>query len=150
MEDVKKTPTKKDQRLAERSLSLIEQILKRRQKSVKSIEISVAGDEARIQIPGRAFEHLRKILQSMAEGKTVSLIDNEQELTTQEAADILNISRPYLVKLLESGEIPFSKVGKHRRVRFEDLNAYKKKRQRKRQRHLRELAKQAQEQDMGY
>lgn len=150
MEDVKKTPTKTDQRLAERSLSLIEQVLINQQKNVKSIEISVAGDEARIKIPGKAFEHLREILQSMAEGKTVSLIDNEEELTTQEAADILNISRPYLVKLLESGEIPFTKVGKHRRVRFEDMNAYKKKCQRARQRRLRELAKQAQELDMGY
>lgn len=150
MEDVKKAPTKTDQRRAERSLSLIEQILKSRQKNVKSIEISVAGDEARIKIPVRALEHLQEILQSMAEGKTVSLIDNEEELTTQEAADILNISRPYLVKLLESGEIPFTKVGKHRRVRFKDLNAYKKKHKRKRQRHLKELAKQAQELDMGY
>jgi len=86
----------------------------------------------------------------MAEGKTVSLIDNDEELTTQEAADILNTSRPYLVKLLESGEIPFTKVGKHRRVRFEDLNAYKKKRQREREHRLKELAKQAQELDMGY
>lgn len=150
MENVKKAPTKTDQRLAERSLSLIEQVLKSRQTNVKSIEISVTGDDARIKIPGSAFEHLREILQSMAEGKAVSLIDNEEELTTQEAADILNISRPYLVKLLESGEIPFTRVGKHRRVRFEDLNAYKKKRQRKRERHLTELAKQAQELDMGY
>jgi excisionase family DNA binding protein len=150
MEDVKKAPSKTDQQLAERSLSLIKQVLKSRKKSAKSIEISVTGDEARIKIPGRALEHLQEILQSMADGKTVTLIDNEEELTTQEAADILNISRPYLVKLLESGEIPFTKVGKHRRVRFEDLKAYKKKRQRKRQRHLKELAKQAQKLDMGY
>jgi excisionase family DNA binding protein len=62
----------------------------------------------------------------------------------------MNVSRPHLVKLLESGEIPFTKTGKHRRVRFEDLNAYKLKRQKKRERHLKELAKQAQELDMGY
>lgn len=150
MEDVKKTPTKTDQQLAKSSLSLIEKVLKSQQKSVKSIEISVTGDEARIKMPGKVLGHLQKILQSMAEGKAVFLIDNEEELTTQEAADILNISRPYLVKLLESGEIPFTKVGKHRRVRFEDLNEYNKKRQSKRQRGLRELAKQAQELNMGY
>lgn len=151
MEDLRKVPAKKDQVLAERSLSLIEQFLKGQQKSIKSIEISVADNETRsFEIPGKAFEHLGEILQAMAEGKTVSVIYNEEELTTQEAADILNISRPHLVKLLESGEIPFTKVGKHRRVRFEDLNAYKKKRQRNRQDHLKEMAKQAQELDMGY
>lgn len=151
MENVKKDPTKTDQVLAERSLSLIEQILKSQQKSIKSIEISVANNETeRIEIPDKAFEHLGKILQAMAEGKDVFIICNEEELTTQEAADILNISRPHLVKLLESGEIPFTKVGKHRRVQFEDLNAYKKKRQKNRQHHLREMAKQAQELDMGY
>jgi len=150
MDDVKNAPTKTDQRLAEKSLPFIEQVLKSRQKSAKTIEISVSGDETRIKIPGRAIEQLQKILKSMADGKTVSLIDNEEELTTQEAADILNISRPYLVKLLEVGEIPFTKVGKHRRVRFKDLNAYKKERQSKRHRNLKELAKQAQELDMGY
>ena len=150
MEDEKKTLTKTDQRLAKSSLSIIEKVLKNQQKSVKSIELTVTGDEARVTLPGKVLEHLQKILQSMAEGKTVSLIDNDEELTTQEAADILNTSRPYLVKLLESGEIPFTKVGKHRRVRFEDLNAYKKKRQREREHRLKELAKQAQELDMGY
>ncbi len=150
MEDEKKTLTKTDQRLAKSSLSSIEKVLKNQQKSVKSIELTVTGDEARVTLPGKVLEHLQKILQSMAEGKTVSLIDNDEELTTQEAADILNTSRPYLVKLLESGEIPFTKVGKHRRVRFEDLNAYKKKRQREREHRLKELAKQAQELDMGY
>ena len=150
MEDENKTLTKTDQRLAKSSLSIIEKVLKNQQKSVKSIELTVTGDEARVTLPGKVLEHLQKILQSMAEGKTVSLIDNDEELTTQEAADILNTSRPYLVKLLESGEIPFTKVGKHRRVRFEDLNAYKKKRQREREHRLKELAKQAQELDMGY
>lgn len=150
MEDEKKTLTKTDQLLAKSSLSSIEKVLKNQQKSVKSIELTVTGDEARVTLPGKVLEHLQKILQSMAEGKTVSLIDNDEELTTQEAADILNTSRPYLVKLLESGEIPFTKVGKHRRVRFEDLNAYKKKRQREREHRLKELAKQAQELDMGY
>ena len=150
MEDEKKTLPKTDQRLAKSSLSSIEKVLKNQQKSVKSIELTVTGDEARVTLPGKVLEHLQKILQSMAEGKTVSLIDNDEELTTQEAADILNTSRPYLVKLLESGEIPFTKVGKHRRVRFEDLNAYKKKRQREREHRLKELVKQAQELDMGY
>tara|TARA_R100001143_G_C3360981_1_gene135625 strand:- start:4879 stop:5331 length:453 start_codon:yes stop_codon:yes gene_type:complete len=150
MEDVKKAPTKADQLLAERSLSSIEQVLKKQYENTKTIEISFAGDESRIKIPGRALEHLQEILQTMAEGKIVSLIDYEEVLTTQEAADILNISRPYLVKLLESGEIPFTKVGKHRRVRIKDLYAFKEERQKKRKQKMKELTKQAQDLDMGY
>src|SRR5690625_7531054 len=122
MEDVKKAPTKTDQKLAERSLHLIKQVLKSRDKSAKSIEISFTGDEARIKIPGRALEHLQEILQSMAEGKTVFLIDNGRELTTQEAADILNISRTYLVKILEYGEINFNNVTQHLHVKLDKLH----------------------------
>lgn len=147
MEDVKKLSIA-DQVLAEKSASVIEEILKDRQ--VGSIEISFSSDGGQFKIPSQALEYLRDILQSMAAGKTITLIDNEKELTTQEAADILNVSRPYFVKLLESGEIPFTKVGKHRRVRFGDLNAYKKDRQSKRQRNLGELVEQAQELGMGY
>lgn len=69
----------------------------------------------------------------------MSLVPLEQELTTQEAADLLNVSRPFLLKLLEQGEIPYIKVGSHRRIRFEDLMAYKQQRYLKRRQSLKEL-----------
>lgn len=69
----------------------------------------------------------------------MSLVPLEQELTTQEAADLLNVSRPFLIKLLEQGEIPYIKVGSHRRIRFEDLIAYKQQRDLKRRQSLKEL-----------
>ncbi len=71
-------------------------------------------------------------------------------LTTQQAADYLNVSRPHVVKLIESGELPFSKVGKHRRISFQQLQAYNRVQKKKAQIALKKLAKQARELDMGY
>ncbi|NJM25300.1 MAG: helix-turn-helix domain-containing protein [Bacteroidia bacterium] len=86
----------------------------------------------------------------MAEGKSISVVPSDSEVSTQQAADILNVSRPHIVKLLEQGAIPFKKVGSHRRILFEDLIAYNEKFQEVRNEKLKSLAKQAQMLNLGY
>lgn len=103
-----------------------------------------------IEIPKQVYQMLIEIFSQVSEGKTVSLVSTESELTTQEAADFLNVSRPFLVKLLEQGNIPFRKIGKHRRVELLDLLNYKKLITQNRAKVLEELAQQAQELKMGY
>lgn len=103
-----------------------------------------------IELPTSAVRLLVNILAELAEGNAVKVIPIHAEVTTQEAADLLNVSRPHVVKLLETGEVPFHKTGKHRRIRFADLMAYKAKRDAKSEAAMAELAKQAQELAMGY
>jgi excisionase family DNA binding protein len=96
------------------------------------------GEE--IELPMSLFQILRQIIYHMTHGRAISIVPFNQELSTQEAADLLNVSRPYLIKLLEQGEIPFTKVGTHRRVRFDELMRYKQKRDTKRKSSLAEIA----------
>lgn len=105
--------------------------------------VSPHGEE--IELPESVFHVLREVVHQMAQGKAVTVVPVNQQLTTQEAADILNVSRPYLVKLLEQNEIPFTKTGTHRRIRFSDLMAYKKQRDAARRGGLARLTQMSQE-----
>ena len=93
---------------------------------------------------------LTEILEHLAEGREVTVSAQPVEFSTQQAAEFLRVSRPFLVGLLEKGEIPFRKVGTHRRVLFADLQSYKERIDRRRLKTLEELAAQAQELEMGY
>ena len=104
------------------------------------VKISIQESGTDITIPRKAPELLQFILSSMAQGKAVSLIPSDSELTTQQAADMLNVSRPHLVKLLEQGALPFKKIGSHRRILLEDLLAYKAKQTKQREHQLQLLA----------
>lgn len=109
-----------------------------------------SGVERTVQIPASALRLLFSVLSEMARGNAVSLIPLHAEVSTQEAADILNVSRPYVVGLLEKGEIPFRKVGVQRRVLFRDLMDYKARSDVDRQTALEALARQAQDLRLGY
>ncbi len=111
---------------------------------------SIKLDGHDLILPRQALILLRDLLADMAQGNAVTVVPMHAEMTTQQAADILNVSRPYLVKLLEQGDLGFTKVGTHRRIRFEDLMAYKKKCREQSDRAMDELVRQAQEDNLGY
>jgi excisionase family DNA binding protein len=85
-------------------------------------------DGERVRLPASVYTLLARVVHELAHGNAVTIVPIHAELTTQQAADLLNVSRPFLVKLLESGEIPFHHVGTHRRIRFDDLMAYRQRR----------------------
>ncbi len=115
------------------------------------LKIQIAGKQGEsITLPASAVRLLVRLLSEMAAGNAVTLVPIHAELTTQQAAEAFGVSRPFLVKLLDEGEIPSRKVGTHRRVLFSDLMAYRQKNDQQRLKALDELAAQAQELKMGY
>jgi excisionase family DNA binding protein len=103
-----------------------------------------------IEVPAAALRALKLVAEGMSAGLALSLIPYGKELTTQEAADLLHVSRPHLVKLLEEGRIPHHRVGTHRRVRLEDVVAFAAERTERRREELRELTRLSQEAEGGY
>jgi len=115
-----------------------------------SLRVMDAEQEQPLILPAGAVALLMDILEAMAAGRGISLIPENAELTTVEAAEVLNVSRPYLIKILTEGALPYRKVGKHRRIRMEDVMAYKRRIDREREAILDDLAADGQENDMGY
>ena len=112
--------------------------------------LRVIDDKQDITVPVSALRLLVDILAQMAEGNAVTIMPIHAELTTQQAADFLNVSRPHLVGLLERNELAYRKVGTHRRILFKDLLEYQARSKVERKQALDELAHQAQELGMGY
>lgn len=123
------------------ALNRIESVLE----NVSRVPKLVGPDGEEIELPRSVFYVLRQLVHHLLRGEAITVVPVGKELTTQEAADILNVSRPYLVKLLEQGEIPFMKTGTHRRIRFSDLMEYKQCRDAERKRGLAELAELSEE-----
>jgi len=103
-----------------------------------------AGGE-KLKLPDAVFRLLKDIVRNMQLGRAIILIPENQQLTTQRAADLLGVSRPHLIKLLEAGELPYHKAGSHRRIYLRDLVAYQKRRDAERKRALDGIAKEAYE-----
>ena len=108
------------------------------------------GHGEQVTVPRAAFDLFLEVLGQMANGNAVTIVPVHAELTTQQAADLLNVSRPHLVSLLESGKLPFRKVGTHRRVLFADLTAYQKAQEEASRAAVAELSRQAQELGLDY
>ncbi len=145
-----KIPSREESEQAQGAVRALSSIL--RKKSTRSIRVKPEGakEDVSVTVPRQAFELFLDILAQMANGNAVSIVPVHAELTTQQAADMLNVSRPFLVGLLDDGKIPFRLVGTHRRVRVSDLVDYKNKDAAHRKGVLDELAAEAQKHGLGY
>jgi len=102
----------------------------------------VAPDGTLVHLPSAVYEVLSQVIAAMRAGRAITVAPLAQRLTTQEAADLLGVSRPTLIKLLEDGKIPFEQPGRHRRIRLDDLLAYRDRRRKERSKTLDELVQQ--------
>lgn len=141
-------PTEQESAQARESSRVLSMYARR----TKPLQVELSDDDHHevISLPAGAVRLLLDLLTQMAEGNAVTLLPMHAELTAQQAADILNVSRPYLVKLLDNGTISHRNVGTHRRVLLHDLIAYKRQVDRDRSSALDELTRQAEDLNMGY
>lgn len=123
LEQIRK-PSKLDQKIASESYNALASVIEQLNSEQPKIEIEETSEK--IKIPLSALKLLGDILKVMGQGKLISLVPIATEVTTQAAAEILGCSRPHFVKLLEEGKIAFTKVGKHRRIKYDDIIKYRK------------------------
>lgn len=107
----------------------------------------VAPTGQQFDLPDALDRAIRQAVRLLAQGRAVAIVPYDTMLTTQQAADLLNVSRPYLIRLLEGGHVPFHRVGTHRRIRFDDLMRYRAQRDAERRHHLARLTRLSQ--DLG-
>jgi excisionase family DNA binding protein len=138
MDEVKR-PTKEEQKAALESYDALTSTLEQIHSEYPEIEIEETKE--RIKIPLKALKLLAKILKETSQGKPISIVPIATEITTQAAAELLGCSRPHLVKLLEDGKINFTKIGKHRRIKYQDVLNYKKQLKDKQRKLLIEIMK---------
>lgn len=143
-------PSEADTRVARESSRKLAERLSQTETATLQLAAHQGKAEEGLELPPAAVKLLFHILTEMAQGNAVTLIPVHAELTTQQAADLLNVSRPYLIKLIDEGKLPSRKVGTHRRVLFHDLMAYKRCVDADRLKALEELSALDQELNLGY
>lgn len=136
LENIKK-PTKEEQKTALKSYDAL--IASLEEIKDKNPEIEIEETQEKIRIPISALRLLARILKETSRGRPISIVPIATEVTTQAAAEILGCSRPHVVKLLEEGKIKFTKIGKHRRINYEDVINYKKKMKTQQERLINEI-----------
>jgi len=147
---VRSMPTAEEVLIARESGRTLAAVLETRGET-QQLELSTpTGPAKRVEVPVSALRLFVEILTQIGSGNAVSIIPIHAELTSQEAANLLNVSRPFLIRLLDQGEIKYHKTGTHRRILYQDVIAYKDRIDEARKRDLDELARQAQELDLGY
>lgn len=153
MERILEKTTKNDQKAAKALRTKVTEVSAEVAKaSSETIGLKIEGYKQSLKIPKSAIQLFFRILDSMADGNSIALLlsDNSSDISTQQAADLLGVSRPHIVNLLEKGDIPFIKVGTHRRIQMKDLIAYNKKIKKNRADKLDFLTDQAQDLNLGY
>src|SRR5690348_5979462 len=121
-------PTAADAKVAQESGRKLAKLLGSKRKKEIGLRVrSASGPEETVAVPPPAARLLADILAEMGRGNAVTLVPVHAELTTQQAADVLNVSRPFVIDLMEKGQLPHRKVGTHRRVLFRDVLAYKRR-----------------------
>lgn len=144
-----KLPTTEAAEQAQTALHALSKI--RSKRSVRTLQVKPErGPDVSVTVPREAFELFLEILGQMANGNAVTIVPVHAEVTTQEAADLLNVSRPHLIQLLETGKIQFRRVGTHRRIRVSDLLTYQQAAEAERRTTLDALTQEAEDLDLGY